>query len=63
MGAYVLGALSSEEDSLVARHLTECDMCGISYLEIAETPSLLALLTEEDLLAVPETDGPCGPDD
>ncbi|MER8002468.1 zf-HC2 domain-containing protein [Streptomyces sp. NPDC095613] len=49
LGAYVLGALVPEEDRRVADHLARCGPCGAAYLEVAEAPSLLALVDEEDL--------------
>ncbi|MEU1073680.1 MULTISPECIES: zf-HC2 domain-containing protein [unclassified Streptomyces] len=53
LGAYVLGALARDEDRRVAGHLRVCPGCRAAYLEVAETPSMLALLLEEDL-----ADGP-----
>ncbi|MFB7270135.1 zf-HC2 domain-containing protein [Streptomyces sp. NPDC056244] len=50
LGAYVLGALAPAEDRRVADHLAGCDPCGAAYLEVADTPSLLALCDEDDLL-------------
>ncbi|MFD5032357.1 zf-HC2 domain-containing protein [Streptomyces sp. NPDC058220] len=50
LGAYVLDALAPEEDRRVADHLAGCDPCGAAYLEVADAPSLLALLDEDDLL-------------
>jgi anti-sigma factor RsiW len=50
LGAYVLSALAPDEDRRVAAHLQTCDACGAAYLEVAETPSLLALSSEEELL-------------
>ncbi|WP_367997385.1 zf-HC2 domain-containing protein [Streptomyces sp. GMY02] len=50
LGAYVLGALAPAEDRRVADHLANCDPCGAAYLEVADTPSLLALCDEDDLL-------------
>ncbi|MFJ2115131.1 MULTISPECIES: zf-HC2 domain-containing protein [unclassified Streptomyces] len=49
LGAYVLEALSPEEDRRVAAHLAGCGPCGADYLEVADTPSLLSLLDEDDL--------------
>lgn len=49
LGAYVLEALAPEEDRRVADHLAECGRCGAAYLEVADAPSLLALLDEDDL--------------
>ncbi|MEV7427397.1 MULTISPECIES: zf-HC2 domain-containing protein [unclassified Streptomyces] len=49
LGAYVLEALGPEEDRRVADHLAGCDPCGAAYLEVADTPSLLAFLDEDDL--------------
>lgn len=53
LGAYVLGALARDEDRRVAGHLRDCPGCRAAYLEVARTPSMLALLREEDL-----ADGP-----
>jgi anti-sigma factor RsiW len=50
LGAYVLGALSEEEDRRVALHLRDCAGCGAEYLEMADVPDLLAMFTEADLL-------------
>lgn len=50
LGAYVLGALAPDEDRRVAEHLDGCDACAAAYLEVADTPSLLALFDEDDLL-------------
>ncbi|KOG10274.1 hypothetical protein ADK34_35670 [Streptomyces viridochromogenes] len=50
LGAYVLGALSAEEDRSVAEHLWHCEECGAEYLEMTETQSLLSLFSEADLL-------------
>ncbi|KRV47758.1 hypothetical protein AQ490_05110 [Wenjunlia vitaminophila] len=50
LGAYVLGALTPEEDRQVAAHLQRCYACGADYLEVAEAPSLLAMVGESDLL-------------
>ncbi|MFE3601698.1 zf-HC2 domain-containing protein [Streptomyces sp. NPDC059142] len=49
LGAYVLEALEPAEDRRVADHLAGCDTCGAAYLEVADAPSLLALLEEDDL--------------
>ncbi|MFE4644324.1 zf-HC2 domain-containing protein [Streptomyces sp. NPDC056730] len=49
LGAYVLEALAPEEDRRVADHLAECGPCGAAYLEVADAPSSLALLDEDDL--------------
>ncbi|MER6999310.1 zf-HC2 domain-containing protein [Streptomyces sp. NPDC000410] len=56
LGAYVMGALTPAEDALVAAHLGECAECRYAYLDVAEVPSLLALLTEDDLLGGPGPD-------
>ncbi|MEW1722463.1 zf-HC2 domain-containing protein [Streptomyces sp. NPDC093109] len=49
LGVYVLGALTPGEGRRVADHLAECDGCGAAYGEVADTPSLLGLLDEDDL--------------
>ncbi|WP_327371626.1 zf-HC2 domain-containing protein [Streptomyces sp. NBC_01217] len=50
LGAYVLDALTAGETRAVCRHLQYCDHCAADYVEVAEAVSLLALLSEEDLL-------------
>jgi anti-sigma factor RsiW len=50
LGAYVLGALSEEENRRTAAHLGECAACRAEYLDMAEVPDLLAMFTEADLL-------------
>ncbi|MFH8473894.1 zf-HC2 domain-containing protein [Streptomyces sp. NPDC018000] len=50
LGAYVLDALVAGETRSVAGHLRSCDRCAADYVEVAEAVSLLALLSEEDLL-------------
>ncbi|MFI9048255.1 zf-HC2 domain-containing protein [Streptomyces sp. NPDC053427] len=50
LGAYVLGALTPEEDGRVAAHLRWCGECGAEYLAMAEVPDLLALFGEADLM-------------
>ncbi|MFG3281657.1 zf-HC2 domain-containing protein [Streptomyces sp. NPDC048111] len=60
LGAYVLGALEPGEERTVAAHLRRCAACRTAYLEVAETPSLLALLTEADLEPIAKS--PSGPD-
>ncbi|AXG81514.1 zf-HC2 domain-containing protein [Streptomyces paludis] len=49
LGVYVLDALPPEEERRVADHLAGCDGCGAAYREVADTPSLLGLLDEDDL--------------
>ncbi|MFB8348629.1 zf-HC2 domain-containing protein [Streptomyces niveus] len=49
LGAYALGALTSEEDRLVAGHLDGCAKCAAAYAEVADAAALLALFGEEDL--------------
>lgn len=60
LGVYVLGALEPGDDHAVAAHLRRCAPCRTAYLELAEAPSLLALLTEADL--EPTEESPSGPD-
>ncbi|MFF2327401.1 MULTISPECIES: zf-HC2 domain-containing protein [unclassified Streptomyces] len=50
LGAYVLDALTADENRRVAAHLRSCDRCAADYMEVAGVVSLLALLREEDLL-------------
>ncbi|WTA78478.1 zf-HC2 domain-containing protein [Streptomyces sp. NBC_00838] len=49
LGAYALGALTPEEDRLVAGHLDGCAKCAGAYAEVADAAALLALFDEEDL--------------
>lgn len=49
LGAYALGALTSDEDRLVAGHLDGCATCAAAYAEVADAAALLALFDEEDL--------------
>ncbi|MET7367772.1 zf-HC2 domain-containing protein [Streptomyces sp. NPDC005566] len=50
LGAYVLDALAADESGPVAGHLQRCDACAAAYVEVADAVSLLALLSEDDLL-------------
>ncbi|MFD6278695.1 zf-HC2 domain-containing protein [Streptomyces sp. NPDC060209] len=50
LGAYVLDALEADESGRVARHLQRCQTCAAAYVEVADTVSLLALLSVDDLL-------------
>lgn len=50
LGAYVLDALTVDESGPVAGHLRRCDACAEAYVEVADAVSLLALLSEDDLL-------------
>jgi anti-sigma factor RsiW len=64
LGAYVLGALTPDEDRQVARHLRSCARCGAAYVDLAEAPWLLGMLSEADLRTEPRTEpgeGPCAP--
>ncbi|MFE3588681.1 zf-HC2 domain-containing protein [Streptomyces niveus] len=49
LGAYALGALTPEEDRLIAGHLDGCVGCAAAYAEVADGAALLALFDEEDL--------------
>ncbi|MFE6027139.1 zf-HC2 domain-containing protein [Streptomyces niveus] len=49
LGAYALGALTPEEDRLIAGHLEGCASCAAAYAEVADGAALLALFDEEDL--------------
>jgi anti-sigma factor RsiW len=53
LGAYLLGALTPAEDTRIAAHLQTCPRCRTAYLELADTPTLLAGLTERDLQEEP----------
>ncbi|MFE4874598.1 zf-HC2 domain-containing protein [Streptomyces sp. NPDC056682] len=61
LGAYVLGALAPGEGRFVAAHLRRCAGCRTAYREVADTPSLLALLAETDLAPVEQS--PSGPEE
>jgi anti-sigma factor RsiW len=50
LGAYVLGALSREEDQLIAGHLQVCDACSAEYLGMAEVTALLGMFSKAELL-------------
>lgn len=50
LGAYVLDALTPDETRPVSGHLQRCDACAAAYVEVADAVSLLALLSEDDLL-------------
>ncbi|WP_405591330.1 anti-sigma factor family protein [Streptomyces sp. NBC_01092] len=49
LGAYVLGALTAEEDRQVTAHLDVCERCRTVFLELSDTPALLSLATAADL--------------
>ncbi|QIG42808.1 anti-sigma factor [Nocardioides anomalus] len=48
-GAYVLGALSSEDRTAFERHLSSCESCSRSVRELAGLPGLLARVPVEIL--------------
>lgn len=50
LGAYVLDALTPEENRMVADHLRDCATCGADYLDMTEAQQLLAMISEADLL-------------
>ncbi|MFE5300722.1 zf-HC2 domain-containing protein [Streptomyces sp. NPDC056632] len=54
LGAYVLDALTPEENRMVAEHLRDCSTCGAEYLDMTEAQQLLSMITEADLLAGPD---------
>jgi hypothetical protein len=54
-GAYLLGALSADEERAFVAHLAECDACTVVVSELRPTVGLLANVTEADLAAL---DGP-----
>lgn len=49
LGAYVLAALEPDEDQEVHAHLTGCRACREEVSSLADTASLLALLTIQDI--------------
>lgn len=49
LGAYVLAALEPDEDQAVHAHLTGCRACREEVSSLADTASLLALLTIQDI--------------
>jgi hypothetical protein len=42
LGAYLIAALSRDEEQAVTEHLAECELCGALLLELAETLPALA---------------------
>jgi len=44
LGAFVLGGLRGQEQSLVEAHLAGCAQCRAEYRELAEVPAMLDLL-------------------
>ncbi len=50
LGAYALDALAADESGQVAGHLRWCADCATAYAELADAVSLLALISEDDLL-------------
>lgn len=49
LGAYVLDALDAAESEDVQRHLIHCQACRDEVRDLADTASLLALLTPQDI--------------
>jgi hypothetical protein len=58
-GAYLLGALSAEEEQAFTAHLANCDACTARVAELRPTVGLLANITEADLAGLDE---PAAPD-
>lgn len=53
IGAYVLGALDTDERLDLERHLHDCAGCRDALLQFANLPGLLNTLTLEEVTAVP----------
>jgi anti-sigma factor RsiW len=49
LGLYVLGALSTQEHTVVAEHLGRCAQCQAESDELAQVPAFLSLLSDEDV--------------
>ncbi|WP_354645342.1 anti-sigma factor family protein [Kitasatospora camelliae] len=49
LGAYILGALSPEEDEQVTAHLAECAECRAEHAKLAGLPALLASVSEAEV--------------
>jgi hypothetical protein len=58
VGAYVLGALDSEERQRVEQHVAECAACAAELDELRRLPALLDRLRPEDLEPVHATPSP-----
>jgi len=56
-GAYLLGALSADEERAFAAHLAECDACAARVAELRPTIGLLANITEADLAGLDDAPG------
>ncbi|HEU5005888.1 MAG TPA: zf-HC2 domain-containing protein [Jatrophihabitantaceae bacterium] len=56
-GAYLLGALSADEERAFAAHLAECDACAARVAELRPTVGLLANVTEADLAGLDDVPG------
>ncbi|MFJ4191870.1 zf-HC2 domain-containing protein [Kitasatospora sp. NPDC089509] len=54
LGAYLLGALTPQEDERVARHLPDCPTCTAEYFELSDMTALLAMVGEADLQDDPD---------
>jgi Putative zinc-finger len=51
-GAYVLGALDSEDRRAFERHLATCPACAASVADFAGLPGILSKLSSEDAVAL-----------
>jgi len=60
-GAYVLGALSADEERAFAAHLTGCDACSVRVAELSPAVGLLANVSEADLAALDGADSEANP--
>ncbi|MER6914359.1 zf-HC2 domain-containing protein [Streptomyces sp. NPDC000594] len=58
LGAYVLDALTPEENQVVAAHVQWCADCRDEYLELAEMPLFLAAYDGPELLPPPAPEPP-----
>jgi predicted anti-sigma-YlaC factor YlaD len=58
LGAYVLGALSPEEQRRLEEHLKTCADCAAEYEELRSLPALLDGLGPEDLYPAPVAPSP-----
>jgi len=59
-GAYLLGALSEEEEWAFAAHLSECEACTARVAELRPTVGLLANVSEADVVGLDDVPGADG---
>ena len=62
LGAYVLDGLDSDDRTAVEAHLQDCATCTTELADLAVLPSLLGLLTAEEVEAGSPTPSPDGYD-